>query len=265
MKPARIASVGERELDRPAAWEARGCGFDALANEGIGELGPGDADLELLERLELDGLEAGHERGQHPLAALDVERERPAGVEARREWPAPVERDETVRRLVPDDAAARGGDPDRAGGVRAERRVGEPCRQRRRGASARAAGDAAREARVRDVSEVRVLGGRPVRELVQVRLADVHVARILEPQHGGGCPLGHVAGEDPRAVGRLQPAGVEEVLDRQPDARSGDSGWARKIVKVITVAAKRPFRGLSAIGIRFADPDLAQETQSNAR
>jgi hypothetical protein len=30
-----------------------------------------------------------------------------------------------------------------------------------------------------------------------------------------------VAGEDPRPVGRFQPAGVEEILDRQPDARPG--------------------------------------------
>ena len=118
--------VGERKLDRPAAWEARCRRFDTLANQGIGELGPGDADLELLERLELCGLEAGHERRQHPLAALDVERQRPAGVEARGERPAAVERDEAVRRLVPDEAAARGRDPDRAGGVRAERRIGEP-------------------------------------------------------------------------------------------------------------------------------------------
>ena len=72
--------------------------------QGIGELGPGDADLELLERFELCRFEAGHERGQHLLAAFDIERERPAGVEARREWPAPIERHETVRRLVPDDA-----------------------------------------------------------------------------------------------------------------------------------------------------------------
>ena len=125
-------------------------------------------------------LEARRERLEHPLARLDVGADRAGGVEARRQRPAAVERDEPVRRLVPDDAAARGRDPDRAGRVGAERRLLRGRRRGRRRAAARSARDAAGEARVRDVAEMRVLGGRAVRKLVQVGLADYGVACLLE-------------------------------------------------------------------------------------
>jgi hypothetical protein len=68
---------------------------------------------------------------------------------------------------------------------------------------------------------VRVLGGDAVRELVQVRLADVAVPGGLEPEDGLGAPLGKVVGEDDRPVGRDQARGVEEVLDGEPDPRGG--------------------------------------------
>ena len=213
--------VGRGELDRPAAREASDRRLDALANEGVGELGPGDADLELLERLELHGLEAGHERASIRSQPSTSSASGPPVSKLAASGQQPSSETRPCVGLCPTT-------PQHAAGIRIEpaesvpsAASASPAAKRRRGAPARPAGDAAREARVRDVAEMRVLGGRPVRELVQVRLADVHVARILEPQHRGSGPLGHVAGEDPRAVGRLQPAGVEEILDRQPDARSG--------------------------------------------
>ena len=126
------------------------------------------------------GLVAGHERAQGLLARRDVARHRPGVVEARREREAAVERDEAVRRLEADDPAAGGGDPDRAAGVRSERELGGAEGEGGGVPAARAARDAPGRARVGDDAEVRVLGGRPVRELVQVRLPDVAVAGRLE-------------------------------------------------------------------------------------
>jgi hypothetical protein len=53
---------------------------------------------------------------------------------------------------------------------------------------------------------------------MQVRLADVRVARRLEPPDRLGRPRRDVLGEQDRPVGRRQALGVEEVLDRQRDA-----------------------------------------------
>jgi hypothetical protein len=52
---------------------------------------------------------------------------------------------------------------------------------------------------------------------VQVRLADVHVARRFEPQHRLGGRRRDVVGEDRRAVRRGQAGGVEEILDGERD------------------------------------------------
>ena len=139
--------VDQRQLDRAAPREAGGRLLDTRPHERIGRVRPGDADLELLERLELDGLVRGCERAEHPLAPRHVDGQRPRRVEARRERPAALERHEPVGRLVADDAAAGGGDPDRAGRVGAERRVGEPGRERRRRAAARPTRDPAGKAR----------------------------------------------------------------------------------------------------------------------
>jgi hypothetical protein len=62
---------------------------------------------------------------------------------------------------------------------------------------------------------VRILGRDAVGELVQVRLADVRVARALEPRDGLGRCSGDVVGEQDRPVRRRQAGGVEEVLDGQ--------------------------------------------------
>ena len=86
-----------------------------------------------------------------------VDGHRPDVVVARGEREAAVGRDEAVRRLEADDAAPRRRDPDRAAGVGAERELDVARGDRRRRAAARAAGEAARVARVRDRAEVRVL------------------------------------------------------------------------------------------------------------
>ena len=150
------------------------------ADERLGELEPGDPDLEFFQRAQRSAPEAWHERLQHPHARLDVAPHRPAVVVAGREREAAVERHEPEARLEADDAAARRRDPDRAARVGPERGVGEAGRQRGRGARARSAGAPVRRQRVRDVAEVRVRARDAVRELVQVGLADVRVAGALE-------------------------------------------------------------------------------------
>ena len=138
---------------------------------------------------------------QHLLARADRACHRPGVIEAGRERKDTVERDEPVARLEADDPAARGRDPDRAAGVRAERVLGEPRRDRGRRASARPSGHAPRIPRVRHRPEVRVDGRDPVRELVQVRLADVRIARRLESRHRLRAALRHVVRVDDRPVG----------------------------------------------------------------
>jgi hypothetical protein len=56
---------------------------------------------------------------------------------------------------------------------------------------------------------------------VQVRLADVRVARLFEELHGWRRLVGHVVDEEARAVRRGKPGRVEEVLDRQRTTRCG--------------------------------------------
>jgi hypothetical protein len=53
---------------------------------------------------------------------------------------------------------------------------------------------------------------------VEVRLADVDVAASFEPRDRLGGPGRDVIGEDGRAVGRRQPSGVEQILDRERNA-----------------------------------------------
>ena len=214
-------ALPQRQVDAAPAGEAARNRLDPRPDERLCVLGPGDADAELLERGELVPPEVRDEHLQHPRARLDVAGHRAGVVVAGGERPAAVERYEPVARLEADDAAACGGDPDRAAGVGAERRVGEPGRERGRRAPARAARDATRGGGVGHGAEVRVLGGRAVGELVQVRLADVRVARLFEQPHGGRGRRRHVPGEDGGAVGRLQPGRVEQILDRQPYARLG--------------------------------------------
>ena len=211
-------ALPERNVEAAEVGEACRGGLHALPDERVGMLRPRDADAELLERLQLAPLEAGRQRLEHRRARLDVARHRARVVVRGRERPTAVERDEPVGRLEADDAAAGRRDADRPSRVGAERRVREAEDERRGITAARAAGDAPRRGGVRHGAVMRVLGGRPVRELVQVRLADVRVAGVLEPPHRFGRGRRDVPGEDRRAVRRLEPRRVEEVLDREPHA-----------------------------------------------
>jgi len=215
-----VEALAERQLEPPPARESLSSRFDPRPDERVGELGPGDADLDVLER-DLGGLEARHERLQHPLAALDVACHGTCVVVAGREREAALDRNEPPGRLEAGHATAGRGDPDRPAGVGAERRVGQAGRERRGRAAARAAGDPSRRGGVRHRSEVRVLRGRAERELVQVGLADVCVAGRLQPPHRLGRLARHVVGEQDRAVGRDEPGRVEQVLDRERDPLAG--------------------------------------------
>ena len=186
----RSAGEGQLERLRAAGRWAAACS-SAGADERIGLAEPRDAGAELRERDLRDG-EPGTSAAIIATAARDVCGHRPGVVEARREREDAVGRDEPVARLEADDAAAGGGDPDRAARVGAERRLGETGRDRRRRAAARAARGAAGRGRVRDGAVVEVLRGDPVGELVQVRLADVGVAGLLE------------AGDGDRGLGRAR-------------------------------------------------------------
>ena len=83
--------TGFLRFDTSTPRKPRGGLLDAYPYERVGELRPGDADLELLERLELGGLIPRDERAEHPFATVDIVGQRPGGVEARRERPAALE------------------------------------------------------------------------------------------------------------------------------------------------------------------------------
>jgi hypothetical protein len=134
-----------------------------------------------------------------------------------------------VRRLEADDAAAGGRDANRARAVSSERRVAEAGDERGGRAAARPARDPPLVERIDDVAEVRVLRRDPVCELMQVRLPDDGVARVLEPRDRLGRPLRNMLAEDRRPEGRGQPGGVEEILDAEADSiarrlRNGEEG-----------------------------------------
>jgi hypothetical protein len=142
-------------------------------------------------------------------------------VERRRERKDAVDRDDAEARLEADDTAARGGYPDRAARVGAERAVDHPECERGRRPAARPARRPAGKGRVRHDAVVEVLRGDAVGELVQVRLARDRPAGGFERRHGGGGRSRHVVREDGRAVGRADACSVEEVLDGERPARSG--------------------------------------------
>ena len=202
-----------------AAGEPPGGGGDPLADERVRLVEPGDADPELLERLEGGRLEAGGERAQQLGATVDRRRHRADVVVARREREDAAGGHEVVRRLEARDPAPGRRDADRAAGVGAERQLDVAGGDRRGRAAARPAGEPAWIAWVRHGAEVRVLRGDAVRELVQVRLAGDSVAGSLDAQDCVGAARRHVVCEEDRAVRRDEPRGVEQVLDRDGRAR----------------------------------------------
>ena len=107
----------------------------------------------------------------------------------------------------PSDAAAGRRDPDRAGSVGAERDRALARRDGRGRAAARAADHVPERPRV-------VCTGRrdAVGELVRVRLADEHGARLAQACHTGRIARGHATGVGAATALRGYPGGVEQIL-----------------------------------------------------
>ncbi len=201
--------AGERKVDPLQAGQEGSGLLDAGADERVRVLRPGEGRAHAGRGI----LQLAPERVQHRGAVPHRSRHRPDRVEARREREHPVGRHDPPGRLEADHAAARGREPDRSGAVRPERDLAQPSGERGAVAPARAAGDPAGVERVDDGAEVRVVRGDPVGELVEVRLSDDPVARLLEPGDRARRSLGDVLPEDRRAVGRHEPGRVDQVLD----------------------------------------------------
>ena len=236
--------AGPRPLDVTPPGKMRGRFAHPRSDERLGSVEPGDADRHLLEVLERLATEVRRERLEQGGAVRDRAGHRADVVEARRQRETTIRRHEVVGRLEADDAAARSRDPDRATGIRSERRVGETRSEGGRRAAARAARDAAGCGGIRHRAEVRVLRRDSVGELVQVGLADVGVAGGLEPQNACRRRRRNVVGEDRGAVRGRQACGVEQVLDGEWDAggrrlraREEDSVGRRHAATLVTSGA----------------------------
>ena len=177
-----------------------------------------------LDRRHVDGrrvvlVAAGDDRVE-VRAVANVPRDRTDLVERRREGDDAVARHRAVRRPQAHVTAERRRLLDRAAGVGPQR----PRRKTRRdgggAAAARAARNACRVPRVARRAVRRVLGRGAHRELVGVRLADhAQAARTAVRDHGRVVDR-DVALEDLRAGSRRDPAGADDVLDRDRDARA---------------------------------------------
>ena len=108
-------------------------------------------------------------------------------------------------------------DPDRASRVAAGAAETHAGGQRRRGATAGAAGDVVEIPGVVGGAVVRVRVGASGGELVHVQLAEQHRAGVAEPGDDGRVVLRHEVGQDLRASGGPDPGGVVQVLQRDRD------------------------------------------------
>ena len=131
-----------------------------------------------------------------------------------------AERDDTLRRnfaergFEPHNAACRGGNSDRAAGVRPDRREPHSHRDRRRRAAARSAGRAGEVARVVHRAECRFLARGAQRELMEVCLSDQNGTRLAEPFHHHGISLRDMTRPN-LGRGRCRLAGdIYEIFDR---------------------------------------------------
>src|SRR5207249_1606594 len=115
-------------------------------------------------------------------------------VEARRQRDQAFRAQQPERRLVADDAAERGGEPDRSAGVRAERAERHAGRERGAGPCARAARRAVWIPGIARRWEVVGERRRRESELVRGELAENDRALSASPRHEIGLALGDVAG-----------------------------------------------------------------------
>src|SRR5262249_12534152 len=229
---ARQAALLELRTELPCLLERRVHGFGDAGLDAFGLVQLlGNADPEASEVLGLGQLDrlraldggrvARVAPGDDPVeqrAVADCLRVGADLVEAGGEGDDPVAADGAVRRAQADDAAERGRLLDRAAGVRPER----PRREARGDGRRRPARGAARNALgipgVPSRPEARVLGRRAHCELVHVRLAEQRQPGLLATRGDGGVEDRLVAGQDLRSGRRLDPAGRDQVLERDGDA-----------------------------------------------
>ena len=158
-----------------------------------------DSDAETVDRLGAGEVEpqvcrigvAEVEAGDHSEDCADIRdraSERPHSVQRPAHRLHAAVRDRTVGRPKPGDAAQGGRQPDRAAGVRADRRDAKVGCNGRTRAAARAAGDPVRSGGVDHVPKRLIARRRSEGELVHVRLAEDHRAcGTKTPRHLGVC------------------------------------------------------------------------------
>ena len=156
--------------------------------------------------------------GEHRPEQRDIRHRsphRPDRVERRAEGEYPVERKVPPTRFEANRAAGRRRQPDRAPCVGSDAEVDEARREGsgvpRRGATRRLP----RMQRVVDGAVPRIGSQHPPGELGQVALADDDRAAVEGLLHDRRMPLGHVIGEDLRAVRRPDARRVDQILDEQ--------------------------------------------------
>ncbi len=169
-------------------------------------------DAHRIERIETD------ERAHQQRAVLDAARERPHVVVHLRQRHDAADARKAVRRLEPDDAAARRGKANGRRGVRPERARAHARGNRRRRAARRPARRVVEIPRIVDRTVVRDHARPAVRELVHVELAEEHGARVAQLGHHGRV-LGRHAIRVHGARGRREdPGGVDVVLETDRNA-----------------------------------------------
>ena len=204
---------------------------------------------------------------QQQRAVLDRPGQRPGLIERARERDDAKARAAAVGRLHADDAAERSRLADRAAGIGA----GGAQAQFRRDRRGRAAGAAARDQRRRGArfsprinrrSEVAGNVGRAHRKLVQVGLAEQDRARPPQVGRDGRFVRRHEAFQDPRARGRPDAAGAEQILDRERDALERPGLAAGQAPVGLGRHLERPLRGLGDERVQAARgldrPDMRQ-------
>ena len=163
------------------------------------------------------GIGARHQAEQQR-AILGGARQRPDGVERLRQRHRAGAADPAIGGLQSGDAAEMRGHPDRAAGVRAQRRKGQPRRDRRARSRRRAAGDVIDSPGIMHRAVMGVVAGRAVGELHHLQRAQPNRAGILQAlQRGRGRGRDEIAA-DLRAAGHHLAGVVIHVLVRQRHA-----------------------------------------------
>ena len=148
-------------------------------------------------------------------AVFDRLRQRSHGIERLRQRHRAGAADQAHRRLEAGDAAKMRGHPDRAAGIRPQRRKGQPCRDRRARAGRRAAGDVIDIPGIAHRAVMRVMPGRAIGEFHHLQRAEPDRAGILQAlQRGRGRGRDEIPA-DLRAAGHDLALVVIHVLVRQ--------------------------------------------------